>query len=528
MTLIDEKYYMRAAWIWVLGCAVLRFIYSGLFPLVADETNYWQWSRYLAPGYYDQAPMIAWAIKVSTAILGQTEIGVRFPSVMAMTIASVYLIVMANRWVGPFAAFNTAILSQAILEFNVGGILATPDGLQAAAWAGACYHIARAYENNSWSQWLLGGLWFGFGMLSKYTMVIFLPCAYLYGLTSSTHRIRLAGIRPYAGVLLGLLMFCPVILWNAQNNWSSVRHVAYIGGANKQFSIHLKYFGDYLAAQAALLSPLVFILGLWAWARVLLKKYQTRNWIYPYLFFTSFPMFAGFTLLSFHTRVNGNWPGAGYLMVSILVVAFLNTNPERRSKTARPNRGQKLFPWAIGTAYFFTAVVFLEMIWPVLPLSIKLDRVTREVAGWRELGQVAGKTLARMPDPQNTFLFGLRYQTASELAFYTPGQPRTVSINRWNRPNVYDFWWKDADLIGKDALGVTYNPNSHETLLKQVFERVDPPQKIIIYKKNGFMRRRPTQEIVTVFYLYHAYGFKGGLRWKPLNKSDVRAGSYPP
>ena len=235
-------------------------------------------------------------------------------------------------------------------------------------------------------------------------------------------------------------------------------------------------------------------------------------------------MFAGFTLLSFHTRVNANWPGTGYLMVSILVTAFFSTQPKGLSITATPNPGQKLFPWAIGTAYLFSAVVFIHVIWPILPLSIKLDRVTREVSGWRELGQIAEKTLARMPDPQNTFLFGLRYQTASELAFYTPGQPRTVSINRWNRPNVYDFWWKDEDLIGKDAVGVSVKADLHETSLPEVFERVDPPIKRIIYKKQGFLRRELTSVPVKVLYLYRAYGFKGGLRWKPPSQSDIRAG----
>ena len=164
----------------------------------------------------------------------------RFPSVVAVAVASAYMVAMARRWVSARAAFQTAVLTQSILAFNVGGLLATPDGLQAAGWAAAAYHVARAYEDGSWSQWLLGGAWFGFGILSKYTMVIFLPGAYLYGLFSSAHRPRLAGIRPYVGVALGTAMFAPVILWNAANNWNSVRHVAYIGGANEGFALHWK------------------------------------------------------------------------------------------------------------------------------------------------------------------------------------------------------------------------------------------------------------------------------------------------
>ncbi len=139
----------------------------------------------------------------------------RLPSVIAIAVASLYLVSMAARWVDSRAAFHTALITQGILALNVGGLLATPDGLQAAAWAAAAYHVARAYENHGWAQWLTSGLWFGVGMLSKYTMVIFLLAAFGYGLFSPLHRRRLASIRPYVGGLIGGLMFMPVVIWNA-------------------------------------------------------------------------------------------------------------------------------------------------------------------------------------------------------------------------------------------------------------------------------------------------------------------------
>lgn len=523
MTSPNDRYDLTKAWLLVFGCTVLRLWYATLFPLVPDETNYWQWSRYLSLGYYDQAPLIAWAIKLATCLLGHTEMGVRLPSVLALGVASIYLVLTAYRWIGPSAALKIALLSQGILEFNVGGLLATPDGLQAAAWAAACYHVARAYEDHGWVQWLLGGFWFGLGMLSKFTMIIFLPGAYLYGLFFAAHRPRLASLRPYIGVLIGFLMFCPVIWWNARHDWSSVRHVAYLGGANEAFTLHFKYLGDFLASQAALLSPLAFLLVLRAWPLALKSGFRTQNWIYPYLFFTSFPMFAGFALLSLHTRVYGNWPGAGYLTASLLVIAFFAGRPSEPSHPDVPRWGQRLLPWAIGTAYLFTGLVLLQVIWPILPVPTRLDRTATEFAGWRELGQTAENMRRQMPRPADTFLFGLRYQTASELAFYAPGQPRTVSINKWKRPNVYDFWWKDEDLLGRDAIGVTDTSAGQRVRLNQIFERVDPPVKLIVYKRAGFLRRRTTAAPVKVFYLYRAYGFKGGLRWEAPDEFDIRA-----
>ena len=521
MIVKDDKYYIRNAWILILVFTLFRLLYSGTFELAPDETNYWQWSRHMAWGYHDQAPMIAWMIKLSTLFLGHTETAVRLPSVLAMTIASAYLVLIAKRWIGVLAAFNTAVLIHGILLFNVGGLLATPDGLQAAAWAAASYHVACAYEENKWSQWITGGLWFGFGMLSKYTMVIFLPGAFLYGLLSKTHRNRLANFSPYFGVILGILMFVPVILWNENNDWNSFRHVAYLGGSNKLFFLSVKYIGDYLGSQAGLLSPLTFIIVLLSWYKALNKKYWNGEWIYAFLFLSSFTMFAGFALLSLHTRVYGNWPGSAYLTVSVMAAAFFGSKSKYESHDVISDIGRRMWPWAIGTSYLLTGIVLLQAFWPVLPIPIKWDRTSREIYGWSTLGDKAGELMKTMPNPKKTFLFGFKYQIASELAFYTPTQPQTVSINKWERPNVYDYWWKDDDLIGWDAVGVTYDPHSRTNRLQKIFDHVDPPVKLEIYR-NPVFNKDSIRPPVTVFYLYRAYGFKGGLRWVPTDLSDIR------
>jgi undecaprenyl-diphosphatase len=358
-------------------------------------------------------------------------------------------------------------------------------------------------------------------MLSKYTMVLFLPSAYLYGLFSARHRVRLADFKPYVGVGLGCLMFAPVVFWNAQNNWNSVRHVAYIGGANEAFRIHWNFFGDYLGSQAALLTPVVFILCLMAWWAVIKKKKGADSWIARYLFFTSFTMFAGFALLSFHSRVYGNWPMACYITAGVLAAALFG--PGRHPEHA-PVKAARIWPWAVGSTYLITAIVLVQAIWPVLPLPAHLDRAADEIQGWPELGIKTNAIVATMPDPATTFIFGLKYQTASELAFYTPGNPRTVSINRWDRPNVYDYWWQDADLAGRDAVGVTQSAKSHRTHLHEVFEKVDPPVPVYIYRTPALFESSPDQTPFKVWYLYRAYGFKGGLRWIPPATGDVRAG----
>ncbi len=511
----------RLCWAWVIIAliSIARVFYAQSFLLVPDETNYWQWSRHLAWGYHDQTPMIGWAIYCATRLLGHTELAVRLPSIVSMAIGSIYLVQIARRWLSNGIALQTALLTQSVFIFNVGAVLATADGLLGAAWTGAAYHVARGFESNQWRHWLLGGVWFGFGMLSKYTMVSFLPFVFLFGLITPSCRPRLATVRPYIGCVMGIAMFVPVIAWNAANNWNSFRHVAYLGGANQGFSLHLKFLGEHLASQVGLLTPMVFVLVCASWVWVLRHWRRLEHWIYAFLFCTSFPIFSGFTLLSLHTRVYGNWPCFGYLTASVLAAAvwsYFDHRPESGN-----GRTRVVWRWCLGSSYVLTILVFTHVVWPILPLPVSMDRTVSEIRGWKQLGRSVGQIYSTVPRANQTFLFGLNYQIASELAFYVPGNPQTVSINRWNRPNVYDYWWNDDDLIGQDAIGVLQDNKSRGRLL-QIFQRVEPPQTITVvagfHDDDGNAPAAPTKR----FFLYRCYGFKGGLRWIPKNDADIR------
>ncbi|HEB67991.1 MAG TPA: glycosyltransferase family 39 protein, partial [Desulfobulbus sp.] len=166
---------MVATWLVILIGLGIRLAVSTQFLLVPDEANYWQWSRYLALGYHDHPPMIAWTIGLATRIFGQTEFAVRLPTVLGMAVTSFYLCLLAARWFSCRCAFHVALLVQGILLFNGASLIATPDGLLLPCWAAACYHSAMAISNRSRGQWLMTGLWFGLGLLSKYTMILFLP-----------------------------------------------------------------------------------------------------------------------------------------------------------------------------------------------------------------------------------------------------------------------------------------------------------------------------------------------------------------
>ena len=500
------------AWVVLITSLVIRLVISGQFLLVPDEVNYWQWSRYLELGYHDHPPMVAWTIWLSTKLFGQNEFAVRLPSVLGIFVASLYMVLLAGRWFSWRCALHTAVLSQGLLLFNGTALIATPDGMLLPCWAAACYHAGVALERGRGTQWLLTGIWFGLGLLSKYTMVLFLPSILLYIMLSRRHRKRLMDPSPWLSLMVGFLFFMPVIIWNSRNEWATFRHVLYMGGVDSKAFFTLQYVGDYLGSQAALLSPIILVLIWMAW----FSSYNHKRLSHDdatYLVWTSFTTFLVFLLLSFHSRVYGNWAAPAYISAIILIAAVYS--PGRVSyKSASRNTAWKL---GVLSCYMLTVPVLAQVIYPVLPLPIELDRTAAETVGWDKLGQKVHQTLQVMDNPENTFIFGLRYQVASELAFYMPGQPRTVSINRWNRPNVYDFWFDDEMLIGKDGVGVSRS-KTIAPQLSQLFERMDPPEEFHIYRTSPWYGK----QLVRTLYIYKGYGFKGGIRWQPLDKNDIR------
>lgn len=503
--------YQTATYLVIIGAVAIRHLISPHFMLVPDEANYWQWSRYLDLGYHDHPPMIAWTIWLSTKLFGHTEFAVRFPTIIGSGLFSLYLSLLAARFFSWQCAFHTCLITQCILLINGSALIATPDGLLLPCWAAAVYHGARAVNERTARQWLLTGLWFGLGMLSKYTMLVFLPCFFFAILARKEYRTSLISPLPWTGLGLSFLLFTPVLLWNSRNDWSTFRHVLYQGGVENKDFFTLRYLGDFFGSQLMLLTPVLFFLILAVWFTRIHRRTLPDAKV-SYLVWMSLPGFLVFLLLSFHVRIYGNWPAPVYTTALVLVAAVFSPRREEGANS------MLLWKSALITAILITLPVVIQVVYPALPLSIKLDRTARETAGWDQLGSKIGEAIPEMKRPESTFIFGLRYQEASELAFYVPGQPRTLSINKWARPNVYDYWTEDEQVIGMDAIGVfEYKPM--ESLIAELFAHSDPVETIVLTRHSPWFG---TQEVQTL-YIFRGYGFKGGLRWQPKDTHDIRA-----
>ena len=68
--------------------------------LALTKAYYWAYGKNLDFSYLDHPPMVAWLIRISTSLLGNSELAVRIPSNLCSLVALIYLFALTNNLYG--------------------------------------------------------------------------------------------------------------------------------------------------------------------------------------------------------------------------------------------------------------------------------------------------------------------------------------------------------------------------------------------------------------------------------------------
>ena len=106
--------------------------------------------------------------------------------------------------------------------------------------------LAEVAQSRYGPWWIATGIAAGFALLAKYTAFFFGLgiLVWLAAVPEQRHWFR--SIWPYAGAAIALMMFAPVVLWNAQHGWISF---AKQFGRTEADGFTLRYFGEFAGAQ---------------------------------------------------------------------------------------------------------------------------------------------------------------------------------------------------------------------------------------------------------------------------------------
>lgn len=498
--------------------------------LSGDEAHYWDWSRRLDLSYYSKGPLVAYLIRASCVLFGDTMWAVRLPALVLGVGTSIVTYLLTLRlFRSDRVALGAVLLNHIVPMFVAGSLLMTIDPPFFFCWALATLLLSLAlFEDRRWA-WPLIGITIGLGFLAKYAAFLWLPTMLLVLYRDGQRGRRLLrSAGPWVACGLALLFTAPVVVWNARNGWVSLMHVGKQTGTAAAAAGLLGAPGrivEFLAGQAAVIGPplVVMIVAAGLYARRLRRadpeSDESRR--LQFLLWIALPFFALTTLVNLRAKAQLNWPAPAYFTLMILAAWFLATRL-RDPQAWRPWR-----PW------FYPAVAFGLLMMPiahnfeiVYPLITWADRtITRpwfgkelsirrldpmaKLRGWAELGAFVARQQAVL-GPQS-FVLCEDYQTTAQMAFYIPGQPVTYYAGSYlrqktKRHSQYDLWAdrsldpkQNPALLGRNAVFVGYfKQELHET-----FERVEEVQLLDIQRRGAKIR---------TFRVFRCYGFKGMVR----------------
>ena len=487
-----QEKYRRALFVLLAAAAIFRLFYIQAVELAPDEAYYWTWSRNLQWGYYDHPPLIGFLIRIGTAVAGEGEFGVRLMWVAMGFALTLVLYALGRRMFGNRAGFYAALLMNISLLGSTGAVIVTPDGPQGLFWALAVFFVYKAIESGKGFWWYGTGVAFGLGLLSKYTMVLLAPCLFFFLLSLKEERAWLFRKEPYLALILGLLLFSPVIFWNQAHDWVSFKFQLAHGLELKK-SAGLKTFGDFWAGQAGVVTPLLFLASLWAMAKGAIQGFRKRSPNLLLLFWTSAPVFLFFAYASLRSKVEANWPALAYFSAVVLLAGIV------AGRWPEWGRGKRALAWAVAaTSVIVTALAHLQPLYPLIPISPRKDP-TSQLQGWRALGEHLQKAARAAAPGEGFFILASRHQFVGEAMFYTQGK---IPTYQWNAPlRINNLSARNSPPAGSTAVYFDEGDNSLPPKIAASFSSCERWEPLVVKRKGVPVRTHP---------FWRCRGFMGG------------------
>lgn len=482
-----QKDFLIAATGIIAYLLVLRFLFLGYSNLLPEEAYYWNYAQHLDIGYLDHPPMVAWLIWIGTHLFGDHEFGVRIGAYLCWFVTAGFSYAYArNLFDKPAAIGCTLLVAVAPFYFSTGFFM-MPDAPLTAAWAATLYFLERALLGKKRGAWFGAGLSMGLGLLSKYTIVLLGPAAFLFMLMDPKSRRWLGQVEPYLAAALSILLFSPVIYWNATHQWMSF---AFQGSrrVNAEFQFTLP---SLIISAAVLLTPpglIAAVVSLKSNFVAIRQRLGDGRPLFVFLF-TFIPLIV-FVVFSLSHENKPNWTGPLWLAVLPSIASML-VGPTAGT-SFWDSRLKRAWPATIAIAMAVYALLFHYVALGFPGVGYVHNIRTLPVA-WSEFGKAVGEIEAEIAkdSAKPVVLIGTdKYFLASEMAFYTRQagflRPNSVGQSAIGSDSLmYDVWYPPETVRGSTAILVSLKRNElQQSDLARYFSRLDDIQERVVLK-NG-------------------------------------------
>lgn len=417
-----EHQAFRATLLLLLASTLLHLLVAGRIALSVDEAHYALYGLRLDWSYFDHPPMVGW-LQMLVSSLSKSEWSLRLWPALLMVLSGTLLYYLSRVIYpkeSPWQAFVAVLILQSAIIVQLLGIALVPDVPLLFFGLAAALSLWFAVKRHYWRDWLLLGLWLGLAGLSKYTAVTLALSVMLFVLWQGQWRLFLTP-KPWLAALLALLMIAPVLYWNAQHDWISLRYQLGHGAPDREWEA-VRFFRAQLG-QILAYAPGIYLFGLIAIFSTLRQRREENQ---RFLLSLALPPLLLFGWTAGYEETLPHWTLLLFAIVAPFSANWLWSHWERR--------------WvrysAIGSLVYSLVLVLLihsQFLLPWIPFK-PMQHPLSDLYGWQE----AAERAVSLNRGRETPLLVGNWSLASRIAWYA--RPHRVQVTD-TRVDQFDLWF---------------------------------------------------------------------------------------
>ncbi len=295
-------------------------IYNSQLGLHGDEAQYWVWSRDLSSGYFSKPPLLMFLIRFCDIFFGSSVFGIKMVSLFTYVFSTIVVFFLGKK------IFNIEVgLLSAITFFLMPGVsfssfIVSTDVPLLFFWSLGLYVIYIQIKTPGVFLAILLGLVIGLGFLSKYAMVYFFICTFVYFFIDKNFNLHVKkNIKLYfLSLVVFLIIIYPNISWNINNGWLTLAHTLDNASLNKS-NLNPSGLGSFLIAQVFIVGPVFSICIIYFVKKVFV--FSNKN---LFLISYSLPILVIVATESLLVRAHGNWAAVSFVGLVLLFVSFFS------------------------------------------------------------------------------------------------------------------------------------------------------------------------------------------------------------
>jgi 4-amino-4-deoxy-L-arabinose transferase-like glycosyltransferase len=514
----------RALWVLIAVSTLLRLVWAGCLGAVVDEPYYIQYILHPDWSYFDHPPMVALVGMPGLALAGDAYslLGLRVGFIVLFAGSTWLLARLTTGFYGPRAGLFAALALNVSGYFGMAvGTIAFPDGPLLFFWLLTLDRLAVALDDpRRLSPWVGMGIAWGGAMLSKYHAVLLPVGAVLYLILQPRARRCLRVPGSYLAVAIGLVMFAPVVYWNASHGWASLLFQG--GRASASRGFRPEQLAVAIGAESLYLFP-------WLWIALvgILVQLVRRGWRRwddgeTFLVCQAVPALGLFHAVASFDRIMPYWPLFGFVsLLPLLGRSWVEWLDARPVLARRCLATVAVIPVLLAALICTQATfgLFGDSRGRLLGLIPPEGDPTVGLIGWDQLAADLEQR-GLLGDPK-TFLFTDSWHRSARLALAIRGKVPVACYEL--APRSFNFWSRPEDWVGRDGIFVEADPRPGQRAhYSQFFRRYEALGPVRVVRRGAVVREF---QLYRGTYQTWPFPFDGRLQAQAVARSGKEAAS---